>query len=178
MHFAIAAITALAGLIWALNSLQGSGVDLNSFNPFTWARRRRWAKLYGTRPLYNLSKPMEAAAAIIVGTLKQEGEISREQKASVIAIFRSHFHLNDQSAMDLFSASSHLVKDELNLGEGVRHILQPSIARFTPDMASSFVGILVDVANLEGPPSEAQRQIIERVRCELGTTARPASNWD
>ena len=33
-------ITALAGLIWALHSLQNAGVNLNAFNPFYWARRR------------------------------------------------------------------------------------------------------------------------------------------
>lgn len=89
MHIIIGVLTAIAGLVWALHSLQNSGVDLNSFNPFTWARRRKWEKLYGAKPLYNLVKPMEAAASLIVGTLAQEGIISSDQKMQVISLFNS-----------------------------------------------------------------------------------------
>ena len=33
MHIVIAAITAVAGLIWALNSLQRSGFNVSALNP-------------------------------------------------------------------------------------------------------------------------------------------------
>ena len=34
MHIIIGVITAIAGFMWALHSLQNAGVDLNAFNPF------------------------------------------------------------------------------------------------------------------------------------------------
>jgi len=43
VHIIIGVITAIATLVFALNRLQDSGVNLNSFNPFFWARRRAWA---------------------------------------------------------------------------------------------------------------------------------------
>lgn len=164
MHIIIAAITAIAGLIWALHSLQNSGVDLNSFNPFTWARRRKWENLYRAKPIYNLTKPMEAAAVIMVGVLKQEGEISREQKQEVINLFKSNFMLSDQESVDLFASSAHLVKDELNLDQSIKHILKPSISQFTPDMASSFIALLDKVSKLEGTPSRSQLSVISNVK--------------
>lgn len=177
MHIIIAAITALAGLIWALHSLQNAGLDLNSFNPFTWARRRKWERLYGAKPLFNLAKPMEAAAAIMVGVLKQEGEISREQKQAVIEMFKSSFSLNEQEAVDLFSASAHLVKDEINIDQSIRHILKPSITQFTPDMAASLIDLLGKVARLEGAPSKSQQAIIVSVEKELKVLGKPRSKW-
>lgn len=44
MHILIGLITAIAGLVWALHSLQNAGVNLNGFNPFYWMRRRKWEK--------------------------------------------------------------------------------------------------------------------------------------
>lgn len=177
MHIIIAAITALAGLIWALHSLQNAGLDLNSFNPFTWARRRKWERLYGAKPLFNLAKPMEAAAAIMVGVLKQEGEISREQKQAVIDMFKSSFSLDEQEAVELFSASAHLVKDEINIDQSIRHILKPSITQFTPDMAASLIDLLGKVARLEGAPSKSQQAIIVSVEKELKVLGKPRSKW-
>ncbi len=133
--------------------------------------------LYGTKPIYNLRKPMDAAAAIIVGVLKQEGEISREQKQSVIALFRSTFNISDQEAIDLFASSAYLLKDELNFSQSIKAVLAPNIAQFTPDMAGSFVDILDKVANLEGPPTDSQVLIISTVKSELEQTGKPSSKW-
>jgi len=177
MHIIIAAITAIAGLIWALHSLQNAGLDLNSFNPFTWARRRKWEKMYGAKPIYNLTKPMEAAAAIMVGVLKQEGEISREQKQEVISLFKLNFDLSDQEAVDLFASSAHLVKNEVNFDQSIKHILKPSIGQFTPDMASSFIDLLDKVSKMEGAPSKSQISVISNVKSELGKQSKPNSKW-
>ncbi|WP_240182645.1 phenylacetic acid degradation protein [Morganella morganii] len=178
MHIIIAAISALAALVWALHSLQNSGVDLNSFNPFTWARRRKWQKLYGVKPIYNLPTATEAAAVIIVGALKQEGEISREQKQTVITLFTDNFNLENQDAADLFSSSSHLVHDnELNFDQSVPHILKLSMKQFTPEMVVTFLSLLERVVTLEGEPTKAQTDIIDRVRETFKSENKNNINW-
>ena len=150
MHIIIGVLTAIAGLVWALHSLHNSGVDINSFNPFTWARRRRWEKLYGAKPLFNLEKPMEAAAVLIVGTLTQEGVITSDQKAQVVDMFVRHFHLSNENAASLFASSAHMVKNEINLHESVKSILAPCLDSLTPDMKDTLVDMLNDVARLDG----------------------------
>ena len=174
MHVIIGIITAFAGLVWALYSLQNSGVDLNSFNPFAWARRRRWRKLYGTKPIYTLERPMEAAALLIVGVLKQEGEISREQKAAVVEIFESTFQLERSQAQDVFTSSVYLLKDELNLDQSVSGILSRCKDKFTQAQTASLIALLQRVATLEGDATESQQRIIRAVQQDLAT--RPASN--
>lgn len=177
MHIIIGIITAVAGLIWALNSLQRSGVDLNAFNPFTWARRRKWRRLYGTKPIFTLQRPMEAAALLIVGVLKQEGEISREQKAAVIELFTSQFHLEESQAREVFASSVYLLKDEINLDQSVSGILAPCKAAFTAEQAASLVSMLQQVAALEGSPTEGQQRIIQAVRADLDRGPSPEGVW-
>lgn len=177
MHVIIGLITALAGLVWALVSLQRSGFDLGGLNPVAWARRRRWRKLYGTKPIFTLQRPMEAAALLMVGVLKQEGEISREQKTAVTGLIRDTFHLDDAQAQDVFASSVFLLKDELNLDQSVRGILAPSRERFTPEQAASLIALLEQIARLEGEPNDAQQRIIAAVRNELAELERTKPAW-
>lgn len=177
MHIIIGVLTAVAGLIWALNSLQRSGLDLNSFNPFTWARRRQWAKLYGAKPLYNLDSAMEVAAVLIVAVLKQEGEITREQKLKVLELFQSEFKISASQAMELFVASAFLIKDELELAQSVQKIIAPCKGSFSPDQTSSLLSMLNSVARIEGEPTKSQLDIIRKVELELKVVAQAKSNW-
>ncbi|MEX2962926.1 hypothetical protein [Microbulbifer sp. TYP-18] len=71
MHILIGIITAIAGLVWALNSLQNSGVNLNAFNPFMWLRRRKWEKSLGTKPMHALTDSMEVAALLVVAVARE-----------------------------------------------------------------------------------------------------------
>src|SRR5689334_12454811 len=111
----IAVITAFAGLIWALNALQRSGFDLNSLNPFLAWRRWQWRQSYGNKPLYKLDRPIDAAAVLVVGIAKAEGEISSEQKKLLQALFQEEFGISRDAASQLLLASSHLIRDELSL---------------------------------------------------------------
>ena len=65
MHILIGILTAIAGLVWALYRLQNSGVNLNSFNPFFWFRRRKWEKNLHGKQLHRLDKPIDVAAALV-----------------------------------------------------------------------------------------------------------------
>jgi len=101
MHILIGLITAIAGLIWALNSLQNAGVNLNAFNPFAWARRREWEKQYGTKPMHGLTDSMDVAALLVVSIVKEKGEVTRETKAEVLSMFERIFGVNHSRAIEL-----------------------------------------------------------------------------
>lgn len=178
MHIVIGFITAIAGLFWALNSLQNAGFDLNSLNPFTWARRRQWSKLYGTKPIHNLSHPMEAAAVLLVGIIKEEGEISREQKATLIELFQNEFKLSNDKATEAFASSVYLVKDEINFDQSVKSILAPCKAQFTGEQAESLISMLEKTSLIEGSQTGTQRRIIQNAKSELAQKSEPASKWN
>jgi hypothetical protein len=170
MHIIIGIISAAAGLIWAINSLQRSGLDLNSFNPFYWARRRKWEKLRGANPLHSINQPIEAATVIIVGALKEIGEITTEQKNRLIEIFQSQLHLSEASSKEAFSSAIFMVKDLINFHQSIKNILAPTIDSFTPEQSQSLIKIVEEVIKLDGEPTETQSLIIKSLKSEFKRT--------
>jgi hypothetical protein len=101
MHLVIAAITALAGLLWALNSLQRSGFNPSSLNPFLAYRRWQWSRSHGTKPIYRLERPMDVAAVLLLGIAKADGTITSDQKRELLALYQSEFDISRDEASDL-----------------------------------------------------------------------------
>lgn len=160
MHIVLGVVSAVAGLIWALVALQRSGFNPDALNPFLWYRRTQWRKKYGTRPIYNLEKPMDVAAVLILGTAKCEGEISSGQKQAIQAIFQDEFRLDHNEACDLLLASAHMIRDEIYLVDNLDKILSKSGSRFTIDQARSLIAIMLKVGTLESAINEEQRKLI------------------
>jgi hypothetical protein len=120
LHYLIGLITAVAMLIFALSRLQRAGLDLNALNPFLWYRRAQWKKLYATKPLYALDKPMEIAALLLVATAKCEGEVSAQQEKFLLDTFKNDFHLSDKEASELLAASAYLLRNDLYISAAHR----------------------------------------------------------
>ena len=177
MHIIIGIITAIAGLVWALNSLQNAGVDLNAFNPFTWIRRRQWARQLGTKPMHALTNSMDAAALLVVAVALLEGEITRDTKLEILQIFEQEFSIQRPRAIELFSASSYLLKDVLNVAAEVRLILAPSKAEFQERQAQTLLAMLNKVATLETAISPDQGSVIKAVELEFGANDKQTETW-
>ena len=177
MHILIGVITALAGLIWALYRLHDAGVNLNAFNPFTWHRRRQWEKKLGTKPMHALTNSMDAAALLIYAIAKAKGEITRETKTEILNLFESEFGVSGEKADELFSASSHMVEDAMNMAAEVRHILAPTYEEFTDAQVQKLLDMLNAVSVLEGSTNETQSKIIEAVKQVFKLQEEQPKNW-
>ncbi|ARN72652.1 hypothetical protein [Oceanicoccus sagamiensis] len=177
MHIIIGLITAVAGLIWALHSLQNAGVDLNAFNPFTWVRRRKWEKQLGVKPMHGLTETMEAAALLVVGVVNVEGDITRDTKMDILKLFENEFGIKRNRSLELFSSSTHFLKDVINLDAEVKHVLAPSKSGFQESHVTKLVGMMQHVAGLEGEPSEQQKAIVQAVQSEFNIHVEKSTNW-
>ena len=82
------------------------------------------------KPLYNLEKPVDVAAVILLGAAKLEGEISREQKLDILDTFHSEFHMSKSQAMELFVSSSYLLREEDHLLANLSKVLERSKTHF------------------------------------------------
>ena len=173
----IAMITALAGLMWALSNLRNSGFNIDALNPFHWSRRYQWNKKYGRNPLYTLDKPLEVAAALLVGMARLDGEISREQKNAIIAIFTKEFHLGEEEAKALFVSSSFLLQNESDLVANVGKVLERSLASFTPEQTASTLALMKRVANLDNTASEVQQRLLAAVEKMLVVDNKDGRKW-
>lgn len=177
MHIIIGVITALAGFFWALHSLQNAGVDLNAFNPFTWMRRRKWAKKLGTKPMHALTDSMDAAALLVLAVAKAEGEITRETKMEILELFEREFGIKRNRSIELFSSSVYFLDGTMNMAAEVKHVLAPSKREFQPAQVKKLLDMLTAVASLEGGSSARQAAIIDAVGTEFEVKAEKATQW-
>ncbi|MDH5764575.1 MAG: phenylacetic acid degradation protein [Gammaproteobacteria bacterium] len=177
MHIVIGVITAIAGLIWALYSLQKAGVDLNSFNPFAWARRRRWENKLGIKPIHSLKDTMEAAALLVVSVVTCEGEITRDTKMDLIKIFEDDFGISNGKANELFTSSAFMLKDVMNMQLEVKHVLAPTKDDFEQSHIIKLLEMMEKAGNLENEASSQQQLIIEAVEKEFDFKSEKPKNW-
>lgn len=178
MTIVIGIITALAGLIWALNSLQRSGVDLNAFSPFTWLRRRQWEKKLGTKPMHALTDTMEAASLLVVAVAKEDGEITRDTKMDILTMFEEEFGISRKRSIELFSSSSYLINGEMNLAGEVKNILAPTKATFDDEKTQIVLRMLEKISKAEDQASAEQQELIAAVKKELRVLEEKPTKWD
>lgn len=173
----IAVITALAGLIWAISSLQRSGFQLSSLNPFLAYRRWQWTRTYGGRPIYKLDRPMDVAAVLLLGVAKADGEITSDQKKELLAMFQSEFGISRDEASDLLLASSHLIRDEIYLVDNLDKVLARSAPRFEPDAVASLLAMMRRVAVLDGSVNTEQQKLIDATEAFFAGRAKGTGKW-
>lgn len=177
MHIVIGVITALAGLIFALNKLQNAGVDLNAFSPFTYLRRRRWEKKFGTKPMHGVTETMDAAALLVVAVAKQDGEITRDTKMDVLKMYEEEFGISRKKAIELFSSSTYMLNGEMNLAGEVKNILAPTKEKFDDENTKTLLSMLEKISVAEDSASTEQLDLIKAVKKEFRVYEEKPTNW-
>lgn len=173
----IAGITVLIGLIWALVALQRSGFTLSSLDPFAWYRRTQWKNRLSVKPLYNLHNPSEAAAVLLLGVAKCEGEISAEQKKELTSIFEKDLHQTPDEAADLWVSSAYLIRNEIYLVDNIHKLLEKSAGGFAEIHIQSLLDLMRRVSTLEGPPNLEQEKLIGETDKYFKTKANRKTAW-
>ena len=176
MHVIIAALTALAGLFWALNALQRSGFNLNALNPFLAYRRWKWSRAYGAKPIYRLERPMDVAAVLLLGIAKADGNITSDQKRELQAMFQSEFEISRDEAADLLLASSHLIRDEIYIVDHLDKILALSTPHFEPAAVGSLLAMMRRLAAMDGSINGEQQKLIEATERYFASQQKAASS--
>lgn len=177
MHYLIGLITAIAGLVWALNSLQSSGFKLSTFNPFAAYRRWQFSKRLNAKPLHTLTDPIDVAAVLLMGTAKCEGVITPQQKQCIQHIFENNFHLSNKEASDLMVATAHLLRDEIYIGDEVDKILEHSGAEFSKEQVESVVSLMGQVADIDGEHNHEQTELIIKTNNFFNKLHTNSKDW-
>jgi hypothetical protein len=177
MHIVIAAISVIIGLIWAMVALQRSGFTLSSLDPFAWYRRTRWKNRLNVNPLHNLDTPLEAAAVLLLGVAKCEGEISAEQKKELTSIFGNEFHQSPDEAADLLLVSAHLIRNEFYLADSLEKILAKNADGFAEVHVQSLLALMRRISALEGPANHEQDRLIGEVDKYFKKRANRNTAW-
>ncbi len=114
-----------------------------------------------------------------MGTAKCEGVVTPVQKHVVQNIFENKFHLSSNDASDLMVATTHLLRDEIYIGDEVNKILDRSGRKFTKEQVESVVSLslMSQVAAIEGAPNHEQTELIDKTKSYFSKLHNNSQNW-
>ena len=172
MHIILGLLTAIISLLYILDRL---GVDVGYLNPFTWARRRAWAKKYEGDPIYSIEDPVHVAAIFIVGTAKLGDDVSAEKKAMIVDLFARTFSLTDKAANELYISAAHLLGAPQVLETQLTGVADKHRETFSGSQADSLFDMIAEV--LGSDSNDAQRGFVAALRDKLAVQPDPAGTW-
>ena len=175
MPYLIGLLGAVVTVLVLLKRLADAGIDLGGLNPFARRRRRAWQSKFEANPLFGLEDPMDAAAALAVGVAKASGDMSAEQKRTLLAAFQSTLDLDLTAAEKLLASSAFLVGDAQIFTDQVEGVVAKSRERFTDNQIDSTLALIEEIAAVEGA-TELQRELIGRIGEVLRNKSEP-STW-
>jgi len=169
MHIIIGFLTSLVTILYLLDQL---GFDLGGLNPFHWRRRRAWLKKHGGDPIYAVADSKEVAALFVVGIAKIDGDITAEEKKTILAELSSNFSIDEREASQLFGSSAHLLGHPQLIGTQLNTVLERSRDLFTPEQAESLVTMMSAAIASNEKITPDQTDLIEAIR--KGFSGEPA----
>ncbi len=173
MHILFGLLSAIVTILYILDRV---GIDIGWYNPWSWRRRRSWAKKYDGDPIYSVEDPIHAAAILVTGVAKLDGDLSQEQKQAIRDLFAKRFSLNDKEASGLLGSAAHLlgapqiIEMQLN---GLAGKLKDS---FSPEQARSLLEMMESIAAVGGGPTPVQQEHLQRMRALL-EKPDPVRSW-
>lgn len=172
MHIILGMLTAIISLLYILDRL---GIDVGYLNPFTWARRRAWAKKYEGDPIYSIEDPIHLAAIFVVGTAKLGEDVSAETKATIVGLFAKTFSLSDKGANELYISAAHLLGAPQVMEAQLAGVADKHRETFSGSQADSLFDMLAEV--LGSDSNESQRAFAAGLRDKLSAPSKPQGTW-
>lgn len=177
MHIVLGLLGAVITILILLNRLAEAGIDLGGLNPFLWHRRRQWRKKLEGNPVYSVDSPMDATALLIAATAKIDGDMSAEEKQTILSLFESEFHLSKREASGLLISSTHLLGKGDEVYENPERVLKPSLEVFTREQADSAMDLLDKASRVDSPDNELKRKFVERVNAVFKERFASKGKW-
>jgi len=177
MHVILGLLGTVVTILYLFHRLAEMGIDLGGLNPFYWRRRRAWRKRYEGDPIYAVEDPMEIAAIVIGAVAKIEGDITAEQKRTLLSEFANRFSLGDREASHLLGSATHLLGQPQVIENQLDGLFERNKGLFSAEQAESLASMMQKVASAEGTPSDAQIALMANVRDRLGVAPGGDGLW-
>jgi len=120
---------------------------------------------------------MEVAALFVVGIAKIDGDITAEEKTSILSEFSSKFSLSEREASQLLGSSVHLLGQPLLIGTQLSNMLNRLDDLFTPEQTESLVAMMTTVVSSNEHLSPEQTDLIDSVHDRFSKPASKGGTW-
>lgn len=173
MHIVVGILSAILTLLYILDRV---GIDVGGLNPWSWRRRRAWARRYHGDPIYSVDDPIQAAAIFITGTARLSGGVSAEEKRVILGLFEEKFSLSARDASELFGSAMHLLGAPQVIETQLDGLAGRTRDLFSAEQSESILEMMADIAALDGGSTAKQTEYLARMRAALAK-AEPVGSW-
>lgn len=118
------------------------GIDLDGLNSCLWHRRRKWRKMCEGNPLFNIARPMDATAILMVVAVKADGDMTKEDECNLLNMLETDFKLSQKDAAALLISSVYLLGDGTELQRKVPKFLEASKDSFSEEQAQAAISLV------------------------------------
>lgn len=161
MHIIIGALSAILTLLYILERLD---IDIGWYNPWSWRRRRAWARRYTGDPVYSVEDPVHAAAILVTGVARLDGSVCAEEKQALIGLFEEKFSLGGKAAAELLGSAAHLLGAPQVVETQLDGLASKTAGLFSVEQSDSIIDMMERVAALDGGPTPLQLDYVNRMR--------------
>jgi len=127
--------------------------------------------------MHGLTDSMDIAALLVVSVAKANGEITRDTREDILAIFEKEFGVSNKRAVEMFTSSAHLLRDVLDMEGEVRHVVAPGKDQFQSSHIEKLIQMMEQASRLENGPSDAQTAILNAVKKEFRDSGSETKAW-
>ncbi|WP_306250808.1 TerB family tellurite resistance protein [Parvularcula sp. IMCC14364] len=130
-------------------------------------RRGKWSRQIDQRVIENVNDPRDSAAILMVQIASYEGEITTGQKQKMIELMTEGFGATPDEAEGLYSFGRMAIGQINDAANSLGKLMRPVKDALTLQEMKDMIRMLEEVAEVEGKPSERQRDLIVQVRRAL-----------
>ena len=122
---------------------------------------------------FKIDEPMELAALLVVGLAKTDGDMSAEEKHSILKMFESEFRISRADASGLMSSCVYLLGRGDEFRDSLDKIIKPSIAKFSGEQLESTMQMLQRIGAQIGGEEGIKQTMLERILKALMKHRKP-----
>ncbi len=130
-------------------------------------RRGNWSRQIDQRVIESLNDPRDSAAILMVQIASYEGEITTAQKEKMVALMTDCFGATADEAEGLYSFGRMAIGQINDAANSMGKLMRPVKASLTLDEMKDMIRMMEEISEVEGAPSERQRELIMQVRRSL-----------
>lgn len=131
-------------------------------------RKMRFQHKARKKALEVIDDPREAAAVLMLGVARGQGEITVEQKRAISAQIQQNFELDAESADELLARAGWISSDIKDPQTLVRKMIDFIRIRLGEAELRQLDQMLREIANIDGEPHPAQLEFIAACRSRSG----------
>jgi len=177
MHIILAALGLIVTILILLKRLGEAGIDIGWLNPFTWRRRRAWRKKIEGNPVFSLEGPLEVAAMLAISVAKIDGEISSEEKQTLLSLFQSEFGKTEKEASDLLMSSIYIFGDGQEAIAKPDKVMRRASKKFSEEQARSVMSLLDTIREIDSSNANAKEKFVGKVENEFDKIFNENDGW-